>query len=68
MCPEKLYNFTTGKPFNIFPKFFFQWVGIHEESSPVQGRWSAGVINYLENYYRKTVEYFCIILFALSRY
>ena len=44
ICPQKLYNFATGKPFNIFPKLFFQWVGIHEESSPVQGRWSVGVM------------------------
>ena len=44
ICPQKLYNFATGKQFNIFPKLFFQWVGIHEESSPVQGRWSVGVM------------------------
>ena len=69
---------------NIFPKLFLQWVDIHEGSSQVHGWWSVGVrrgvagprpflktlinLNYLHNYYKKTVEYFCIILFALSRY
>ena len=35
---NKLYNFGTGKQFDIFSKLFLQWVGIHEESSQVHGR------------------------------
>ena len=42
--PQKLYDFATGKRFNIFPKFVLQWVGVHEESSQVHGRWSVGVM------------------------
>ena len=42
--PQKLCHFATGKRFDIFPKLFLQWVGIHEESSPLHGRCSVGVI------------------------
>ena len=41
--PQKLYDFATGKRFNIFPKFVLQWVGVHEESSQVHGRCSVGI-------------------------
>ena len=53
---------------------------MHEESSPVNGQCSVGVmrgvagsrpfkkkLNYLENYYRRTVKYFSMIPFASSR-
>ena len=44
VCPQKLCHFATGKRFDIFSKLFLQWVGIHEKSSPVHGRWSVGVM------------------------
>ena len=34
------YIAITRERFDIFSKLFLQWVGIHEENSPVHGRWS----------------------------
>ena len=44
LCPQKLCHLATGKRFDIFSKLFLQWVGIHEENSPVHGRCSIGVM------------------------